>query len=89
MTRLQVKDNGSTPYEYLKGREYRSELAEIGENIHWKLPPTHHGKLEDRWRAGVFLGRRDLSDEILVGTPQGVETARSMRRRPEEERFGT
>ena len=34
-----------------------------------------------KWKAeGVFLGKVDLSDEVMVGTLKGIETTRSFRR---------
>ena len=37
-TRLNVRDNGSTAYEHIKGRPYSSELAELGEASCGKSP---------------------------------------------------
>ena len=41
-------------------------------------PTRIQTKMEPRREAdGVFLGKLDLSDEVIVGTPKGIETARS------------
>ena len=37
-------------------------------------------KWHDRWLEGLFLGVCDDSDEVLVGTPEGVFRVRSFRR---------
>ena len=37
-------------------------------------------KLADRWTSGVWLGKRDLTDEHLVRTDDGVVYARNVRR---------
>ena len=43
--------------------------------------------LEPRFIHGVFLGLTDRSDELIVWGPEGLRKARTIRRRPEEERF--
>ena len=44
--------------------------------------------MERRWEAdGVFLGMLDLSDEVIVGTPKGIETTRSFRRMAEDRQW--
>ena len=43
--------------------------------------------LEPRFISGVFLGLTDRSDEIIVWGPEGIRKARTIRRRPEEERW--
>ena len=35
-------------------------------------------------RRRVFLGKLDLSDEVIVGTPKGIKTTRSFRRMTED-----
>ena len=37
-------------------------------------------QLTDRWREGIFLGVQDRSDEVLVGTREGVFKARTLKR---------
>ena len=44
--------------------------------------------MEPRWEAdGVFLGKLDLSDEVIVGTPRRIETTRSFRRMTEDRQW--
>ena len=44
--------------------------------------------MEPWWEAdGVFLGKLDLSDEVIVGTPKGIETTRSFRRMTEDRQW--
>ena len=53
----------------------------IGEVICCRIPLQIQTKMEPRWEAdGVFLGKLDLSDEVIVGTPKGIETTRSFKR---------
>ena len=44
-------------------------------------------KLDVSWQDGVFLGYRSLSGEVIVGTADGVLRTRTVRRRPEEQRW--
>ena len=39
-------------------------------------------KLLPRWEYGIWLGIRDESGEIIVGTPDGVVKARDFKRLP-------
>ena len=44
-------------------------------------------EMEPRFMDGIFLGLTDRSDEILVYGSEGVRKARTIKRRPEEERW--
>ena len=65
LTRFIVEADGRSSCARLRGREYTSALAAIGETVN----PS--------WAAGV-LGRRDESVEIIMGTPRGVVFRRSV-----------
>ena len=57
------------------------ETACSGEAICYRIPLRIQTIMEPRLEAdGVFLGKLDLSDEVIVGTPKGIETTRSFRR---------
>ena len=49
----------------------------------WFLWPKSLGrfKAESRWGEGIWLGFRDESNEIFVGTVQGVVKVRTVRRK--------
>ena len=86
ITRCSVKADGRSPWCRLRGKEWSLPMVEFGEAIDYKIQrPT--AKLESRWSTGLFFGRRDESGEVVVGTPTGIEFARSMRRRAEEQRW--
>ena len=78
--------DGRTRYERLRGRPFNKEVAEFGECI-WYLKPKSKGKEKrrSRWDNGIWLGIRDESNEIFVGTPQGVLKVRTIRRRADKE----
>ena len=48
---------------------------------------THQAKIDDRWLDGVWIGVDIETDEVMVGTANGVFKARSIRRKPEEDRW--
>ena len=81
INRYSVGSDGATPYKRLKGRPFRRPIAEFGECI-WYLKHKSNvrGKLQPRWASGVFLGIREESGEIIVGTEAGVIKARTFRR---------
>ena len=60
----------------------------FGEAICYRIPLRIQTKTEPRWEAdGVFLKELDLSDEVIVGTPKGIETTRSFRRMTEDRQW--
>ena len=78
ITRYQVGKDGRTAYERWKGKQHKKELAEFGECVHFKhstaaKKPT---KLEAQWEDGIWLGLADESDEVFVGTKEGVYKTR-------------
>ena len=87
ITRYLVKLDGRTPYERLRGREYRGEIAEGFETVHYKVASTQKGKLDPQSAIGVWLGKSLMSDEHLIGTDQGIRRCRSIWRRPEKKRW--
>ena len=50
-----------------------------------KAHPIHAP--EPRYEEGIWLGMDMRSTEVIIGTPSGVVKARSVRRRPEDERW--
>ncbi|CAK0814821.1 unnamed protein product, partial [Prorocentrum cordatum] len=86
LNRFAVHGNGKTTYEVLKGRPYRGELVNFAESV-WARDPTPTSKLQPRWHAAVWLGKTEVSDEHLVAGPTRTTRVRTVRRRPEGERF--
>ena len=77
-----------TAYRRLKGKDHEVKVAEFGECVLYMTPGiTGKDKLDARWENGIWLGIRDRSGEIIVGTPEGCMKVRSVRRRPEGERW--
>ena len=87
ITRFLVKDDGRTPYERLRGRDYKGEIVDYAEVVHYKLEAERVGKLDPQASVGVWLGKSLSSDEHLIGTSQGIRRCRSIWRRPENKRW--
>ena len=89
ITHYQVKSDGKTPYERLRGRPYQGQVAEFAEVVHFRDPgkAADMPKLDDRWNLGLWLGKSLASDEHYVGTSAGVRRCRSIWRRPEKQRW--
>ena len=86
MNRGKVGSDGKTAQRRLKGKDFRRDVAEFGECIMYlKLESEGKDKGESRWREGIFLGIRDESGEIVVGTNEGTVKARTLRRYGREE----
>ena len=89
--RFQIGHDGHTPYRRNKGKDFDKALLEFGECVHYKIvnlqdPDSIH-KYDARWSMGIFLGLRPRSNEIYVGTPDGVQRCRTIHRKPQPERF--
>ena len=81
-------EDGRTAYERRKGKRFLKEIPQLGECI-WYLMPETQGvnKLDARWNDGLFLRIREESNELIVGTSEGVLKVAPYRRRPESERW--
>ena len=86
--------DGKTPMERIRGRRGRSHMAEFGESVMYfplrgDLADKRRAKIEmePRFRDGVFLGLTHRSDEIIIWGQEGIRKARTIRRRPDAERF--
>ena len=77
-----------TPYERLKGKKPSRRLVKVAEKLDFQeLRTTGFANSEARFQEGIFLGVRDKSDECTVWTPQGLKRARTVRRKPEDEKW--
>ena len=90
LSRCTVGKDGRTPQERLKGKKSVRPLAEFGECIWYKpLGKDNKNKMDEQWRPGVWLGVLRQTEEVLVGTGEGTVKARSVRRRPQKERWNS
>ena len=92
--RFQVGVDGRTAYERIKGKPFRKALVPIGECVQYQ--PLGRAKanrmqklnkLDNKWRDGIYLGIKDNTNEVFVGTSEGVFRVQSVRRKSEQERY--
>ena len=90
LNRYGVAADGKTAYERLKGKKSKLLGIEFGEKVHFRRQAVGDrlAKLDVMWEDGIFLGYRPTSGEMIIGTSAGVMRTRTVRRRPEEERWG-
>ena len=90
LRRFKIGSDGRTAYERIKGRKSNRSMVPFGECLWWmplrpqSREPTN---LDPRVEEGCFMGIREVSDEALIMTPQGLVKCRDVRRRPEPERW--
>ena len=65
--------DGKTPWERVKGRDFRQPILAFGECILYKLPvkgprSDPDGNVGTRWIDGVFLGYSRASNAYIVST---------------------
>ena len=85
---FEVGSDGRNPYQRLRGKKMKQPLVEFGESVHFLIPDHGSlGKMESKWRNGIYLGIRMESSEMLVGTSEGVFKVRSIRRKPDGQRW--
>jgi hypothetical protein len=83
ISKYQVGEDGKTAYERWKGKRFTMEEIEFGEKIHYRLNMKNKAqqeKLEVRYGEGFYMGRWWRTGEALVGTPEGVVRAGTVRR---------
>jgi len=95
ISRYQLGDDGKTAYERIRGRKCKGPIAKFAERVLFKesedgrrrRPKNERPKIETSWRDGIWLGIKNRTGEHIIGTPEGVVKAYTVRRRPEEERW--
>ena len=83
ITRYRKDADGITAYRRWKGKEFKRDVAEFGENV-WYLKSDSAGKNKyaNRWQEGIWLGITEDTGETVVGTDEGVVKAKDFRRKP-------
>ena len=83
--------DGKTAIERAQGVRTPMPLACFGEKVHFKpLEGSSVGRtdnLEAKWDDGIWLGVESRTGENRIGTESGIVKCRSVRRKPEEERW--
>jgi hypothetical protein len=80
--RYKIGPDGKTPRQRVKGKLFSKHLVEFGETV-WYLKPKSKmsGKYDSRWSTGIWLGIREESGEVIIGTDEGVIKCRTIRRK--------
>ena len=80
--------DGKTAYERQRGRRCRMEVLPFGEKVHYRrLAEEGRNKLDSPWEQGVWLGHARGSNEVLIGTKEGVVRAWATKRNAEAEQW--
>ena len=81
LNRYHVSSDGKTAYRRWKGKDFKRDIAEFGESVMYLKPGTEgRDKFCARWERGIWLGIRDETNEIIIGTELGVVKARDFKR---------
>jgi hypothetical protein len=87
--RLNQGEDGKVPYERIEIKRPTILGLEFGVRLLYKLKRSPKlEKIKDRWEHGILLGVSRKSNELWIGTRQGVDSARSVKRIPIEQRWG-
>ena len=80
MNKLEIKKNGKTPYEMIKGRPYRGELTAFGQKVlYLDYRKPRGGDMRKRWSEAIWVGKMWKSDEHILCTSKGVFRASTIR----------
>ncbi len=84
--------DGLTPWQRARDRPFRQHLLSFGENVLYKFPnkgPAHNptGNMGAQGAEGVFLGYSVATNCFKIATATGYTTARSITRRPVDDRW--
>ena len=90
ITRYVKGQTGRTAYREARGHDARAPVAEFGGKIMYmpsKNTSKSAPKVDPKFHDGIWLGLRMKSDESIIGTPNGVIKAKTVRRLPEDQRW--
>ena len=89
-SRYLVGKDGRTGFERRRGRKCRIPVVPFGEWVWYRQirkGKNQEDKLESEMKEGVWLGHARNSNEVLIGTDQGVVRAYDVKRKPEDQRW--
>ena len=84
--------DGLTAWARCRGRAFNQRLLAFGECVLYKFPmkgpkSAPDGNMGAKWGDAVFLGYHRNSNSYIVHHATGVDTSRSLARRPDKERW--
>ena len=62
LNRFRIKLDGFSPNRAVKGRRYRGEVVELGEQVCWKVPDLTQRGVRERQRPDGSARRRDRTN---------------------------
>ena len=89
-SRFLVGKDGCTAFERRRGRKCQIPVVPFGESVWYKEIRMHkerREKFSSEDQEGIWLGHNRSSNEVLIGTPNGVVRAYSVTRREPEARW--
>jgi len=91
LTWFQPREHGGSSYKFLRGVEYQGEIANLGEQVWYRLASrvaSGRGKFEPRFAKGFWVGKSEFDDQhLVVDLERGLLKARTVRRMPIEFRW--
>ena len=88
--RFRVNSDGKTSYGKQKGRKCKEGSIPFGEKV-WYKKLKESGKskqaMESLWEEGIWLGHARGTNEVVIGTREGVVKAWAIKRRPGDEKW--
>ena len=89
-----VGSDGKTAWSRARGRSFGQNMLNFGEQVFYRLPskgPLHDpdGNMGARWVEASYIGYNKSSNTYLLINEAGPVSARTMRRRPESERWSS
>ena len=85
-TDIGVGSDGRTGYRRWKGKDFRAEIPEFGEQIFYLPRKCDMGdKSMPMWSYGTFAGVVDDSNEMQIAVQGSVKVARDVRRHVRQE----
>ena len=91
INRFLVGSDGKTPYMRTRGKSFEKPMVAFGERVLFVKPKNYIGpnlnQAETRAAYGIFLGFRPISNEIYLGTPEGIKKARTIHRLSDDKRW--
>ena len=88
-SRFKIGKDCKTAYERRNVRKCNEEVIPFGEMVICKrLKGSGERKkiMENTWLEGLWLGHNRTSNEVLIGTKEGVVEAWAVKRKPDEEK---
>ena len=83
-------EDGMTAYQRVRGRPFSVKLVEFCEYLRYKLNSKaikDHSTLDARWSFGIFMGVCKTTGQYLIHDGNGVTTARTIMRVPDNRKW--